>query len=198
MDHQTVLNEILSKPDPESLWELKCMLLESDLANSHPLLVIIDHFFEFMNDLVAGSTAREYSHVASLLDIGAVAGVALENLVGGEGSNELWKRFALGAASEAMMVLAARQYVKAWEEETDAIYNSAVWFLKQAYWNLSQELQPELPSRYRTKFTNELVNSLKSDQIRGIVKAGLIIRLFQILLITRINLAFKEPVEGTR
>ncbi len=149
-----------------------------------------------MNDLVAGSAAREYSHVASLLDIGAVAGVALENLVGEEGSKELWKRFALGAASETMMVLAARQYVKAWEEETDAIFNSAVWFLKQAYWNLSHELQPELPSHSRTKFTNELVSPLKSDQIRGIVKAGLIIRLFQILLIARINVAFEEQFDG--
>ena len=87
-----------------------------------------------------------------------------------------------------MMVLAARQYVKAWEQEMRASYNAAAWYLTREYWQLSVELQPGLAAARRRQLVESLTAPLTSDQVEGGVKAGLIARLFQILLTARLRL----------
>ena len=103
-------------------------------------------------------------------------------------SEDWWQRLVIGAASEGLMVLAARQYVKAWEEEMDATYNAAAWYLTQEYWNLSTDLKPNLPSAKRRILIDHLALSLQDSEVEGVVKAGLIVRLFQILLLARFTM----------
>ena len=150
-------------------------------------MVVLDHFYHFLNELVATSTAREYSHFASLLDMAAVGGIVLESFIGEKNSEDFWKRLLLGAVSEGMMVLAARQYVKAWEQEMKANYNSAAWYLSQEYWKLSAELRPDLTSEVRQGLTKDLIAPIQADNVEGIVKAGVIVRLFQLLLFARLR-----------
>ena len=141
---------VLARPSPDSLWQLRADLLESGMDDDSQPLAVLDAFYHFLNELVASSTAREYSHFASILDMVAVAGVAIQNLMDEEDSEEWWRRFVVGAISEGMMVLAARQYVRAWEQEMRANYNAAAWYLAREYWSLSANLQPELsPGRRR-------------------------------------------------
>jgi hypothetical protein len=187
MDFETSLSEVFSKPAPSTLWRLRGELIIRGFSEQDPVMVVLNHFYHFLNELVASSTAREYSHFASLLDIAAVGGVVLESFIGEKDSENLWKRLMLGAVSEAMMVLAARQYVKAWEQEMEATYNSAVWTLSQEYWKLSVLLRPELTAEVRQALINELIAPLQADDVEGIVKAGLIVRLFQLLLIAQLQ-----------
>ena len=187
MDFEASLSEVFSKPTPRALWQLRGELLEGGYTEQSPVMPVINHFHHFLNELVAGSTARQYSHFASLLDMAAVAGVVLESFIGENDNEEFWKRLMLGAVSEAMMVLAARQYVKAWEEEMKANYNEAAWYLSQEYWKLSAELRPDLDSVVRQKLIEDLVTPLQDEEIEGIVKAGLIVRLFQFLLLARLR-----------
>jgi hypothetical protein len=151
-------------------------------------MIVLDHFYHFLNELVASSTAREFSHFASLLDIAAVGGVVLESFIGEKDSEDLWKRLMLGAVSEAMMVLAARQYVKAWEQEMKASYNSAAWHLSQEYWKLSALLRPELTSEVRQALIKDLIEPIQDDNVEGIVRAGVIVRLFQLLLFAQLHI----------
>lgn len=181
------LQEVLTRPTPETLWRLRAELLEQGVRGDSRLLATVDEFYRFMNRLVASSTAREYSHIASILDMAAVAGVAVQNLIEQKDGRAWWQRFVAGAVSEGMMVLAARQYVKAWEVEMRSDYNAAAWYLAQEYWQLSVDLQPDLPPAERLALIEELFGPLADVRVAGSMKVGLIGRLFQILLLARLQ-----------
>lgn len=183
------LTEVLTRPSPDALWQLRADLLESGMDHLAPPLAIVDAFYHFLNQLVASSSAREYSHLASILDMAAVAGVAIQNLMDEDDSEDWWRRFVVGAVSEGMMVLAARQYVKAWEEEMRSDFNAAAWYLAQEYWRLSADLQPELAPGKRRQLVEELFAPITAGDMDGTAKAGLIVRLFQVLLVARLGLA---------
>lgn len=179
---------VLTQPTPDSLWILRADLLESGINQDSQLLTIVDAFYEFLNKLSASVTAREYSHLASILDMTAVAGVAVQNLMEEDDSEEWWRRFVVGAVSEGMMVLAARQYVKAWEAEMRSDYNAAIWFLAPEFWHLSIDLQPRLAPGQRRQLVEQLFAPFSNEQLDRTMKAGLIIRLFQVLLIARMGI----------
>lgn len=182
------LTEVLTRPSPEALWQLRAELLEQGIQDDSRLLAVVNEFYHFTNQLVASSTAREYSHVASLLDMAAVAGVAVQNLLEEKDSEEWWQRFVAGAASEGLMVLAARQYVKAWEVEMRSDYNAAAWYLAQEYWRLSVDLQPDLAPSRRRELIDQLFGPFVDEQLNGTAKVALIARLFQILLVARFQI----------
>jgi hypothetical protein len=182
------LTEVLTQPSPIALWRLRADFLEQGIQDDSRLLAIVDAFYRFINQLVASSTAREYSHIASVLDMAAVAGVAAQNLMDEKDGEEWWRRFVVGAASEGMMVLAARQYVRAWEEEMRSDYNSAAWYLAQEFWHLSADLQPELKPGKRRQLIDQLFEPFSDEQVTGTVKVGLVLRLFQILLVARLQM----------
>lgn len=180
------LIQVLTKPSPASLWQLRAELLELGLNGENRILPILDQFYHFLNELVARSSAREYSHLASILDMTAVAGVAIQNLMSEQKSEDWWQRFLVGAASEGLMILAARQYVKGWEQEMNANYNAAAWYLSQEYWNLSLHLQPELPPTTRRQLVDHLMSPILNRDVDGVVRAGLTVRFFQVLLLISI------------
>jgi hypothetical protein len=188
MELRTSLIQVLAEPTPDALWRLRGELLELGLASDSDIMSTLHEFYQFLNELVASSTAREFSHFASIMDMAAVAGVAVQNLLNIEDSEDWWKRFMMGGASEGLMVLAARQYVKAWEEEMRASYNASAWYLSQEYWELSARLRPDLPLQARRQLVDRLLVPIQDAQVEGIVKAGLIVRLFQVLLLARFKL----------
>lgn len=196
MELQTSLIQVLTEPTPAALWQLRGELLEIGLASDSRVMTTLHEFYQFLNELVASSTAREFSHFASILDMAAVAGVAIQNLMNIEESEDWWKRFVVGATSEGLMVLAARQYVKAWEEEMRASYNAAAWYLSQEYWELSARLRPDLPLQERRQLVDRLLVPIQDDQLGGLVKAGLIVRLFQVLLLARLKLFTEFAGDG--
>lgn len=183
---------LLTAPSPAGLWQLRGDLLQAGLSADSALWPLIGQSYTFLNELTAKSTAREYSHFASLLDIGAVGGLAIQNLL--EGSQEsMWQRLIVGGLSEGLMVLAARQYVRAWEGEMDATYRQAAWHLYEALWDLSNEMQsgqmglPGLPAGQRRQLIDTLLAPLNDEQVSGTVKAALIARLYQIVIVVRLN-----------
>lgn len=192
MTIQDSLSRLLKMPTPKALWDFKEALIIAGISENSSLVIITDQFYDFVNELVAKSSAREFSHFASIMDIAAVAGVALENLVGGKEEPNFWMRFGMAAFSETMMVMAARQYVKAWEVELKASYNAAGWFLSQEFWKLSKELQPQMIDEKRRTLVNELISPIHSEDVDGNIKAGVIVRLFQLLLSARYLLSLQK------
>lgn len=177
------LLQILTEPTPESLWQLRKELLAAKEENSAKTRAVLNEFFLFLNGLVASSTARQYSHFASLLDLGAVGGVAIQNLLDLEESDDWSQRLLVGGLSEVLMVLAARQYVKAWEEEMTASFTAAAWYLYGEFWQLSLDLQPELSGETRNALVEQLIAPLLSDEVSGTVKAAIIVHFYQLLLL---------------
>jgi hypothetical protein len=182
------LAQVLKMPTPAALWLLRSDLLESGIQLDSRAMTILGEFHGFLNELVASSTSRQYSHFASILDLGAVGSVALQNLMEMRASEDWSQRLFAGALGEALMVLAARQYVKAWEEELKASYSAAAWYLSEEFWRLSVELKPDLPNAQRRRLIARLEATLRDEEVEGIVRAAHIVLCFQLLLFVRLQL----------
>lgn len=180
-------------PTPDSLRQLQSGLLRAGIAEDDPLWTLLDAYFGFLTSLAARATSREFSHFASMLDIGAVGGVALQNLLLAEADGQWWQRLLAGGLSEGLMVLAARQYVRAWEGEMSAVYATASWRLYRELWQVSARLQPTLPLAERQRLLDDLLNPLRDGDLNGTQRAILATRLYQLLLLVRLRWAFPQP-----
>lgn len=190
MSFQDLLGRLLTEPAPDDLLALQTPLLsaESDPARADAARRALDvtrEFHAYLTELEAKSSAREYSELASMLDIGAVGGVALENLT--EAGEALLKRILMGGLSETLMVLASRQYVKAWSREMRPIHMRAVWFLREELWRLSLTGRPDMSAEERAALVDTLLAPVLDDDTADETHVALLGRLFQVLLV--INLA---------
>lgn len=181
------LSAVLAQPTPAALWQLRGYLLAEDVPASAPAVHTCTSFYHFLNQLSASATSRQYSHFASLLDMGAVGGVAVQNLLEGDRTPEWWQRLLIGGVGEGLMVLAARQYVKAWEEELRAEYQAAAWTLHEALWAFSTQMKPEIDAAERLRLIGDLIKPLRQPDVSGAAKAALIVRLFQLLLLVQLS-----------
>jgi hypothetical protein len=188
LDLQEAIQPILSSPTPEALIALHGTLLarggEDDAIEE--ALEITGHFYRYLSDLQSKLTSRSFSELASMLDIGAVGAVALENLVESE-PEKLWKRLILGGVAEGLMVAASRQYVKGWAVETGLVHSHAAWYLTEALWRVSNETQPDLQPAQRWQAIQELLAPARDPDIPAPEKAVLLGRIFQILLIVHVT-----------
>ncbi len=187
MDHTPTVQKILTTPTPAALWQLYGQLLAAGVPPEAPLLGVVGAFHHYLADLRSKASARQFSELASVLDIGAVGGIALQNLIGSEGgraeASHLLHRLLLGTISESLMVVASRQYVKGWSSELNSVHCQAAWFLAGTLWTLSAEMQPELPASERWTNIQELIAPALDPDTANVSKAVLLGRLFQILLL---------------
>jgi hypothetical protein len=184
---QRSLLAVLSAPTPAALEEFHAALLATGTPQVDRVWSVLDQFFHFLNELAAKTTAREYSHFASLLDIGAVGGVAVQNLISAAGKENWWQRLLAGGLSESLMVLAARQYVKAWEEETESLLAQARWNVYRELWHISATARPELAAAQRRQLIDNLLAPLRDDSASAAARALLIARLYQLLLVVYVQ-----------
>ena len=186
MSFQDLLGRLLVEPSPSDLLALQTRLLAVDAdparadAACHAL-ELSREFYGYLSELEAKLGARQYSELASLLDIGAVGAVALENLT--EAGESLKQRILLGGLSEVLMVLASRQYVKAWGREMEPIHMRAVWFLRAELWRLSIAGRPDIGAEERAALVDGLLAPALESDAPDEVRLALLGRLFQILLI---------------
>jgi hypothetical protein len=189
MELRPVIQQVLIAPTPAALWELYGRLLATGADAS--LIELVGAFHHYLHNLKSKADARQYSEVASMLDIGAVGGVAVQNLIGGahkagDGANDLMKRFLMGTVSESLMVLASRQYVKGWQSELHSVHSQATWFLARELWQVSAEMQPDLPAEERWAHIDRLLTPARDSGTRNEVKAVFLGWLFQIVLLRRL------------
>lgn len=178
------LTQILREPTPDGLWRLRGDLLAAGLAPDAPALRVLNRAYYFFTELSVKASAREYSHFASMLDIAAVGVVVVSRFSETiEEEDRLLGALITAALSEGFMVMAARQYVKAWEEEMQAVYKKSAWDLYGEFWVLSSELQAGVPAAERKLLLDNLLKPVFDDQTSGTVRALIIGRLYQMLLL---------------
>jgi hypothetical protein len=186
MSFQDLLGRLLTEPTPADLLALQTRLLaaETDPTRSDAArhaLEVAREFHAYLSELEAKFGAREYSELASMLDVGAVGVVALENLT--EAGEALLKRLLLGGLSEILMVFASRQYVKAWSRELRPIHMRAVWFLRGELWQLSVTGRPDISTEERAALVDGLLAPALDKGAADEVHVALLGRLFQVLLV---------------
>ena len=182
---QEAVRPILTLPTPDALIALQGALLAhgGEGEAREWALEVTGHFYTYLSDLKSKITSRNYSEMASKLDIGAVGAVALENLLTSS-SEELWKGLLLGGIAEGLMVAASRQYIKGWEAETALVHSQAAWYLTEALWRTSSEMQPDQQPEQRWEAIQTLLAPAHDPDVSAPEKAVLLGRIFQILLIT--------------
>ncbi|RPI56986.1 MAG: hypothetical protein EHM56_03990 [Chloroflexi bacterium] len=178
---------VLSHPTPRALQELQGALLALDRDDdaAAQALEVAGRFYSYLSELKTKIAAREYSELASHLDIGAVGAVALENVMAGQ-KEHLWKSLLMGGLSEGLMVAASRQYIRAWKVETSLVHTQAAWYLAEALWRTSHEAQPGLDPAERWQAIASLLAPANEPQVPAPEKATLLGRIFQILLLTHL------------
>lgn len=190
MELRRLIGQVMTSPTPDVLWELHGRLLA---AGAEPSLVdLAGSFQHYLHDLKSKADARQYSELASMLDIGAVGGVAIQNLIGagkpgaGDGADDLVTRLLMGTVSESLMVLASRQYIKGWQSELHSVHSRATWILAGELWRISAEMQPDLTAEERWGHITRLLAPARDSDTRNEVKAVFLSWLFQIVLVRRL------------
>jgi len=184
MSVREALAATLASPTASDLWTLRAELLEAGFPENSRAWNVLGEFQEFLNALATGTTSREYSELASKLDVGAVGGVVLEHVLEADDASALAFRLFSGLLSEGLMVLATRQHVKAWEGELAAVHRKAAWYLYEELWCWARKLKPDLPPGERRRLLDRLLAPVHSDETDGFSKAVLLGLLFQMLLLT--------------
>ena len=177
---------VASEPSPAGLWELRADLLGSGVPPDSPVVRVIGSFHDYLDRISTGVSSRDYSHLASKLDISAISGVILERLAEAEDSEDMAMGILSGALTEGLMVLATRQHVRAWEGELESVHRTAAWTLYEELWRWSTERNPELSPGRRRTLIDALLEPATSRETSGLVKAVVIGRLFQIMVISRL------------
>lgn len=179
---------VLSAPDPMVLRRLQGDLLQAGLPLGAETWQLLTDFHDYLVSIATRTTSREYSHLASLLDMGAVGIVALQHVLGARGEPHFWSTLLLSALSEGLMITAARQYVKAWDGEMAAVHEQAVWKVQQAFWRVSQALQPQMDAAERRQHLDHLIVPLNNNDMNSTIRTILLVRFFQVLLLAHLHL----------
>jgi hypothetical protein len=177
----------LASPNVEDLWRLRAELLQAGIPGESRAIELLGRFQHFLDHLSTGTSSREYSELASKLDIGAVGGVVLEQMLESKEGGDLALRLFTGALSEGMMVLATRQHIRAWEGELAAVYREAAWYLYGELWSWAEKKKPDLPAAQRRLLIDHLLAPVRVPEGNGMSKALLIGLLFQMLLLSHLS-----------
>ena len=187
---------VLTAPSADALWRLRGDLLASGMPPDGRLPALLGAFHDYLDRLATGMSSRDYSQLASKLDISAISGVILERLAEVSDSPKLGLNLVAGALSEGLMALATRQHVKAWEGELAAVHRSAAWVLFDELWLWTEGRNPEVEAPQRRELLDRLLAPALDSAQPGLLRAALICRLFQILIAAEIGASTSDSVSG--
>ncbi len=185
---------LVSDPSPASLWQLRGDLLGEGVGPDARVLGVIAAFYDYLDRVQTGMSSRDYSHLASKLDISAISGVILERLVETRDSSEIATSILAGALSEGLMVLATRQHVRAWEGELSAVHRNAAWVLYDELWRWTAERSPEITPDHRATLIDAVLKPVMDHETPGLVRAVVICRLFQLMIASQVTQALEQAL----
>jgi hypothetical protein len=180
------LSRTLSYPTTENLWQLRAELLESGIPAEGRIWAILGEYQRFLEQVRTSTESRQYSELASKLDIASISGIVVERFLEPQGARELALSILSGILSEGLMALATRQHVKAWETGLASVCAGSAWFLYEEMWHWARRKKPELTAGERRRLLDLLFAPICSENQAQISKFQLIGSLFQVLLISEV------------
>lgn len=178
-----LLSHIARAPTCDDLWTLRGTLLvcTQDQPEGQIVNEVAREFYIYLSELQSKMTARQYNELASRLDIGSVGMLALQDIIIEQ--EKLWTSLLLGGIGEGLMILASRQYIKAWEQELKSVHRRAAWTLYGVLWQLSRQYQPEMASNERQALIERTLAPALEEGTAFETKALMLLRLFQTVLL---------------
>jgi hypothetical protein len=192
---QEQLNRIARLPTAADLWKLHGTLLAcmQDEPDTQLALHVARHFYLYLSELQSKLTARQYNELASRLDIASVGVLALQDIL--IEHEHLGKSLLLGGIGESLMVMASRQYVRAWEQELRSVQRDAAWTLYHVLWQLSRQYQPEMRASKRRALIDATLEPALDDDASLESRMLLLLRLFQVSLLILLAPFYVPPTE---
>ena len=189
MEPLPLLQRVLTKPASADLLSLQTVVLSWEEKAASPLareqaataLALLGDFYSYLVGLESKLEAHAFAELASKMDMGAVGGVVVENIL--DAREKLLERILVGGLSEALMVLASRQYVRAFNRELEAFYQQVAWQLRAHLWRFSAAGRPELAPSERTSLIDSLLATVFDKEAPSNAKPVVIGCLFQVLLL---------------
>jgi len=189
VDPASLLQRILTKPSCEDLLSLQSVVLSWEEKAVSPVarerattaLALLEDFHAYLVGLESKLEAHAFAELASKMDMGAVGGVVAENMLGA--GEKLLERVLIGGFSEALTVLASRQYVKAFNRELEAFYRQVAWRLRAHLWRFSAARRPQLAPSERSILIDSLFTPLLDKKTPSQAKPVVLGCLFQVLLL---------------
>ncbi|MBN1681905.1 MAG: hypothetical protein JW966_16630 [Anaerolineae bacterium] len=183
-----LLDRILTEPSPDALWQLHPRLLALDSPDARSARELARQFYGYLSCVRSKLTSKQFSALGARLAASSIGVIAVENVVEAmksDRANTLSSLLAGGLAA-TLETLSTFQHVKAWETEFTSVHEEAVWHLYAEYWRLSADMQPDLASEKRQELLDSLLAAARSLETSSVIRMGLIIRLYQIMLAFRL------------
>jgi len=191
--YETIL-ALLNHPTPIGLYRLGALLREQQVTapeDTQPAfadaLEVVSNYYTFLTSIQAKMTAEGYNKLASLLDLGAVGSVTLQNLL--VERENLLKRLVVGGAGESLLLIGSLQYIKAWEQEARALHEQAAWKLYDALWKLSLAGQPALSSATRRQIIEALLAPCFDTELQATQSTVYVGWMYQLVLLAILSRA---------
>lgn len=185
--YQTRMSELLGsiahKPTPDDLWALRGIILACEEAGHDTQLAhyVIAEFYNYVSEVQSKISAQRYNELASRLDMASVGVLALQDIM--VERENLGLSLLLGSLGEGLMILASRQYVKAWEQELRSVHRRAAWVLYDVWWRLSLQYRPDIPGDDRRALIETTLAPARDSNLAFEERMLLLMRLFQIALL---------------
>jgi hypothetical protein len=178
-----LLGSIARKPTADDLWALRGAVLACEEAGHDTQLVhrVIREFYSYVSEVQSKISAQRYNELASRLDIASVGVLALQDIM--VERENLGLSLLLGSFGEGLMILASRQYVKAWEQELRSVHQRAAWVLYDVWWRLSLQYRPDIPGDDRRALIDATIAPARESDLTFEERMLLLLRLFQIALL---------------
>jgi hypothetical protein len=96
----------------------------------------------------------------------------------------------MGGLGETLMVLASRQYIKAFNRDLEAFFLQVAWQLRAHLWRFSAAGRPELASEDRAALIDALLNPILDKKTPSGSKPIVLGCLFQVLLLGSLGAFF--------
>jgi len=191
-----IMAETFAAYGPESLWRLRSELhLLQTYLDSHgekradlraavqATLALTADAHAFHVELRSALTDKQYTQFASVLDLGAIGTLALENLLTAE--KITIPRLLLNALSELLVYLASREYVKGADSRAAAALQARASPLQDEVWATLGRYRKKASSaelREAQRAIDGFFGTLATGALPAEARAALLAGTFQILL----------------
>jgi hypothetical protein len=192
MDLSGTLERILKAPAPADVWQLQGDLLASasDPATVSKARQVAGEFYLYLSDLESKVASRHHSQWAAALATASVTTVSLHELL--LQPTDAFRQLLFTGAPALLEIGSALQSVQAWEIEAGVVHHEAAWRLYGELWDISAAMLPGLSPDSRRAQLDALFEPVVSADTPAGAKAGLLVRLFQVVLVLRLAPLFRR------
>ncbi len=186
---QAALDRILAAPDPRDLWALQKELTAIGGAPAERARDVARAFHGCLRNIESKTASRSASRLGAVLGTAAVSSVGLQEVLTRQ--DDSIRHLVASGVAAALETGSAVKTAQAWEVEAGLMYDDMAWYLYAELWDVSRAARPRMPEADRRSQIDSLLDPLLGKELPDGDKAALAVRLFQVVLVARL-----QPIIG--